>query len=59
MESSALFTVAKIRKVKIASAFVVSDVLGEEKWDPQFGKKHVKVNLHALLDAAVDCLGKN
>jgi len=41
MEASALFAVAKIRNVKIAAAFVVSDVLGEEKWDPQFDSKHV------------------
>ncbi len=55
MEASALFTVAKIRKVKIASAFVVSDILGK-KWEPQFHKKEMKHMLHNVLDAAIRCL---
>jgi uridine phosphorylase len=55
MEASALFTVAKVRKVKIASAFVVSDVLGR-KWEPRFHKTEVKRTLHRVLDAAIDCL---
>ncbi|MBI1968679.1 hypothetical protein HYS49_02105, partial [Candidatus Woesearchaeota archaeon] len=58
MESSALFTVAQIRKVKIASAFVVSDVLGEDKWDPQFDAKHVNRKLYQLFDVALGCLFK-
>lgn len=55
MEASALFTVAKYRKVKIASAFVVSDILGE-KWEPKFHKLDMKRTLHKLIDAAVKCL---
>ena len=58
MEASALFAVAKIRKVKIASAFVVSDILGEDKWDPQFDAKHVRQKLNTLFDVAVECLLK-
>lgn len=56
METSALFAVAKIRGVKMASAFVVSDVLGKKKWDPQFGAKHVKRTLFKLFDAGLECL---
>jgi len=56
MEASALFAVAKLRKVKIAAAFVVSDILGEDKWDPNFDARHVKQNLNKLMDAAIDCL---
>ena len=56
MEASALFTVAKLRKVKIAAAFVVSDILGEEKWEPKFDAKHVKQTLNKLMNASVDCL---
>jgi len=56
MEASALFAVAKVRKVKIAAAFVVSDILGEDKWDPQFNAKHVSQNLNKLFDVAVECL---
>lgn len=58
MEASALFTVAKLRKVKIAAAFAVSDVLWEDKWDPQFNTRHVRQNLNKLFDAAVECLMK-
>lgn len=58
MEASALFVVAKIRKVKIASAFVVSDVLGEKKWDPQFDAKHVNQKLNQLIDVSLKCLLK-
>ncbi len=56
MEASALFVVANIRKVKIASAFVVSDVLGEKKWDPQFDAKHVNEKLNQLFDVSLKCL---
>jgi len=55
MEASALFAVAKFRKVKIASAFVVSDVLGE-KWEPNFHKIDVKKGLNKLFDSALECL---
>ena len=55
MESSALFAVAKLRKVKIASAFVVSDTFGKE-WTPNYHKKNIKQSLYTLFDTAVDCL---
>lgn len=55
MESSALFTVARVRRVKMASAFVVSDILGEKKWDPQFDARHVHQRLNELFTAALDC----
>jgi len=56
MEASALFAVAKLRGVKIASVFVVSDVLGNEKWDSQFHKLDLTKNLNKVLDVAIDCL---
>ncbi len=55
MEASALFAVAKYRKVKIASAFVVSDLL-LKKWEPRFNNPDVKNYQNLLIDAAVDCL---
>jgi purine-nucleoside phosphorylase len=55
MEASALFAVAKYRKVKIAAAFVVSDVMGE-KWIPKFHKFNVRRNLNLLIDSAVKCI---
>ena len=56
MEASALFAVATVRKVKIASAFVVSDILGE-KWNPKFHHINLKKNLDLLFEAAVDAFG--
>jgi len=58
MEASALFAVAQFRKVKIASCFVVSDILGNDKWDPQFDSKHVKQKLKKLIDIAVETYSK-
>jgi len=55
MEASALFAVAKLRKVKIASAFVVSDVLGE-KWEPKFHHINMKSMQNKMIDAAIACL---
>lgn len=55
MEASALFAVAKVRKVKIASAFIVSDILGK-KWEPNFHKIDVQKGLNKLFEAAVGCL---
>lgn len=56
MEASALFTVAKARGVKMASAFVVSDILGKDEWDPQFDNAHVRNKLKKLLEASVECM---
>jgi uridine phosphorylase len=56
MEASALFAVAKLRGVKIASLFVVSDTLEDEKWDPQFKSFNYKRTLNQMVDIAVDCL---
>lgn len=53
MEASALFAVAKFRKVKIASSFVVGDVYTDKKWKPKFQKKHIKLKLNKLIDAAI------
>ena len=55
MEAAALFAVAKVRSVKIASMFAVSDVLGE-KWDPRFHTMNLKKTLNKMLDVAVECL---
>ncbi len=55
MEASALFAVARYRKVKIAAAFIVSDIL-KEKWEPRFNKRDVRRNLNLLVDAGVNCL---
>ena len=58
MEASALFIVAKVRKVKVASAFVVSDILDDTKWEPKFHAKHVNQKLYQLFEVALECLLK-
>ena len=55
MEASALFAVAKYRKVKIASVFVVSDLLGK-KWIPKFHRFDVKKTQNKLIDIGVELL---
>lgn len=55
MEASALFALGTVRKVKMAAAFAVSDVLGR-KWDPRFKHINLKRSLDSLFDAALDCL---
>lgn len=52
MEASALFAVAQFRKVKIASVFVVSDLLGK-KWIPKFHRFDVRKIQYKLIDAAL------
>lgn len=56
MEAAALFSVAKIRRAKIAAVFAVSDVLGK-KWNPQFHKKNLRTTLNKLVDVCIDCFG--
>jgi len=55
MEASALFAVAKFRKVNIASAFVVSDLLGK-KWLPKFHRFDVRRAQNRLIDIGIKCL---
>jgi hypothetical protein len=40
--------------VKIAAAFIVSDVLGK-KWEPNFHKLDVKKGLRSMVDASISC----
>jgi hypothetical protein len=56
METSSLFVVAKIKKVKIAAAFITSDFLGE-KWKNRYtgDKKFVANGLRTLAKIASNC----
>ena len=58
MEASALFALAKVRKIKIASAFVISDTLLKE-WNPKFNHIDVVKTQNKVMDAAIDCLRRN
>ena len=56
MEAAALFAVAQLRGVEIASGFVVSDVLAGERWEPQFNSPAIVAGLIALFEAAREIL---
>jgi len=56
MEASAVFAVAKYRKVKAAAIFTVSDSLAELKWEPKFHLSNK--NWEILFQAAKNALLK-
>lgn len=56
MEAAALFAVASVRGLRIASAFVISDSLAELTWDPAFHGKPVTDGLVTTYEAAVATL---
>lgn len=57
MEASALFAVATKRKVKMASAFIISDMPGK-KGLPKFHRFDIKKELNKLVDEATEFLIK-
>jgi hypothetical protein len=56
MEAAALFAVAEVRGLRLASAFVISDSLGDLVWSSRFGSPEVASGLIELYQAAVAAL---
>ena len=56
MEAAALFAVAKVRGLQVASAFTISDSLADLVWNPQFHGPPVQAGLITLYEAAVSAL---
>jgi uridine phosphorylase len=56
MEAAALFAVATVRGVSAASAFVLSDLLGETEWTPEFGAERLNEQLHLLAEAGIEAI---
>lgn len=56
MEASALFAVGGVRGVETAAVFVVSDILSEERWKPQFRSEIVLNNLLKAFDCIKETL---
>ncbi len=56
MEAAALFAVAEVRGLRVASAFAISDSLADLVWDPQFHGPQVEAGLVTLYDAALAAL---
>ncbi len=53
MEASAVFAIGQMRGVSVGAGFVISDLLYEEGWNPQFRKEPVEQGLDSLLQMAV------
>ncbi|MCO4783127.1 MAG: nucleoside phosphorylase [Candidatus Cloacimonetes bacterium] len=49
MECSALFSLAKFRGFAISSVLIVSDVLNQETWDPQFSSSSISSSLDQVI----------
>ncbi len=56
MEAAALFAVAEVRGLRLASAFVISDSLADLVWSPRFHDPAVQAGLIGLYQAAVATL---
>jgi uridine phosphorylase len=56
MEAAALFSVAICRSVQVASAFVISDLLVDDVWEPQMRSEETAAGLRTLYEAAVAAL---
>jgi uridine phosphorylase len=56
MEAAALFAVAEVRGLRIASGFVISDSLSDLVWKPQFHAPQVEAGLITLYQAALAVL---
>jgi uridine phosphorylase len=56
MEAAALFAVAEVRGLHLASAFVISDSLADLVWSTRFRSPEVEAGLVALYQAAVTAL---
>jgi uridine phosphorylase len=56
MEAAAVFSVAACRSVQIGSAFVISDLLADDVWEPQMRSEATAAGLRTLYDAAVAAL---
>jgi uridine phosphorylase len=56
MEAAALFAVAEVRGLNVASAFVISDSLADLVWNPQFHRPEVEAGLITLYQATLSAL---
>jgi uridine phosphorylase len=56
MEAAALFAVAAVRGVDSASVFVLSDLLGETEWTPEFGMDLLNSQLELVADAGIQAM---
>ena len=53
METSAIFSLAKYRKIDAISIFIISDILTEKGWKQYFNSKKIGISLKKLLNAFI------
>ncbi|HLZ27373.1 MAG TPA: purine phosphorylase [Chloroflexota bacterium] len=56
MEAAAVFAVAERRGFEAAAAFVLSDMLSDADWTPDFGSPEIQRGLTVLVDAAIEVI---
>lgn len=56
MEAASLFAVAAVRGVTAACAFVLSDLLGETEWTPEFGAARLDDQLQLLAEVGIEAI---
>lgn len=59
MEASALFRVARVRGVRVASLFVVSDELDGPEWNAGFADPRHAAAMRTAADVAIDTIGRS
>lgn len=59
METSAVFALAKYRKIEAASVQVISDVLTETGWLQAFGHRSVRESTQNVLKAVLEALAES
>jgi uridine phosphorylase len=58
MEAAALFAVAQVRGLEAASAFVLSDLLGETEWTPDFAAAQLNTQLLRVAQAGIQAISQ-
>ncbi|HEX4126121.1 MAG TPA: nucleoside phosphorylase [Acidimicrobiales bacterium] len=56
MEAAALFAVGMFRSIHVAGAFVISDLLDAEEWQPRMKDEATSAGLNQLYEAALSTL---
>ena len=54
MEAATFYAIAKEKKVKALTLFVISDSISEEEWTPRIKDQSVRANLHQLAELALE-----
>jgi len=59
MEASAVFSVGQVRNVETSAVFIISDLLSEKGWKPEFRSKIVLENLVEVFAPVKEVLARH